>query len=136
MADIALAMANLAKSIVNEFHNIVTHANQALAKVSQAISFLQVIGMIVIIGRCIFAAITFIIEFFTWIFYFLKWLILPWPQNFLSPKRDDVNKKAGFIFGISDLVINRANIVRDAAIGNPYKKRTCVAPIVPSCSVR
>lgn len=97
MADIALAMANLAKSIVNEFHNIVTHANQALAKVSQAISFLQVIGMVVIIGRCIFAGITFVVEFFTWIFYFLKWLILPWPQNFLSPKRDDVNKKAGFI---------------------------------------
>jgi len=81
----------------NKITGIISEIQQQITKVMQMISFLEVIGMIVIIGKCIFAAFNFVIQFFIWIFYFLKWLILPWPNDFLTPHRDDVNIDAGFI---------------------------------------
>jgi hypothetical protein len=83
-------------SIFNKVTGIISEIQGMVTRIMQAISFLQVIGMIVIIGRCIFSAITFVVEFFIWIFYFLKWLILPWPDGFMNPRREDVNIEAGF----------------------------------------
>lgn len=88
---------NFILNTFNKISGIVTQNNGILSAVKQAVSFIEVIGMIVIIGKCIFAAFTFIVEFFIWIFNFLKWLILPWPSNFLTPEREDVNVEAGFI---------------------------------------
>ena len=91
------ALPTFIGEIFNKFTGIINGIQQQLTKVMQVMSFLEVIGIIVIIGKCIFAAFTFIVEFCIWIFYFLKWLILPWPSNFLTPERDDVNVEAGFV---------------------------------------
>jgi len=94
-ADI-LAPAILANTIKEDITGVMSFVNQIVTKITQVAYFAEIIGMIVIIGKCVFAAIKFIVEFFKWIFYFMKWLILPWPKNFLTPHRDDVNKQAGF----------------------------------------
>ena len=44
--------------------------------------------------------------------------------------------KFKFIEGNTEPVTKIAMSVNNNAKGNPYKKRTCVAPRVPSCSVR
>jgi hypothetical protein len=94
----------LSNSIIGAINSVMGFAQGIVNEIQSAMKFIvslayfgQIIMMVVIIGRCIFAAFRFIIEFFIWIFDFLKWLILPWPNNLMNPRRDDVNKKAGFI---------------------------------------
>jgi hypothetical protein len=94
----------LSNSIIGAINSVMSFVQGIVNEIQSAMKFIvslsyfgQIIMMVVIIGRCIFAAFQFVIEFCIWIFDFLKWMILPWPSNLMNPRRDDVNKKAGFI---------------------------------------
>jgi hypothetical protein len=94
----------LAQSVISAVNSVMGFAQGIISEIKSAMQFLtsfaylgQIIMMVVIIGRCIFAFLKFVISFFMWIFEFLTWLILPWPNNLMNPRRDDVNKQSGFI---------------------------------------
>jgi hypothetical protein len=75
---------------------------QALTSIFSAITsstFIQIIAMIVILGKCIFLGINFFIQSIMWFFSkFIPWLFGPWPkQVFSKPKASDVSVRAGFI---------------------------------------
>jgi len=57
----------------------------------------NMIAIMIIIGKCIFSAIMFVVEFFIWIFEFLVWLIMPFPLDVMTPKQGDEKIPAGFI---------------------------------------
>jgi len=57
----------------------------------------NMIAIMIIIGKCIFSAIMFVVEFFIWIFEFLVWLIMPFPLDVMTPKHGDEKIRAGFI---------------------------------------
>lgn len=57
----------------------------------------NMIAIMIIIGKCIFSAIMFVVEFFIWIFEFLVWLIMPFPLDLMTPKQGDEKIPAGFI---------------------------------------
>ena len=74
----------LANSIMGAVNSVMSFMQGIVNEIQSAMKFIvslsyfgQIIMMVVIIGRCIFAAFQFVIEFCIWIFDFLKWLILP-----------------------------------------------------------
>ena len=80
--------------------NIMSVVSKVMGEVNNILSksmFMGIIGMIVIIGKCVFAAFNFFIKFFVWIGYLIVWIFFPWPENFLIPKRGDNKVHAGFI---------------------------------------
>jgi hypothetical protein len=97
MAADVLAPIILVEEVKTEIQQSISFVDQMISKMMSVAYFTEIIGIIVMIGLCVYHAFSFFIEFFTWIFYFLKWLILPWPADFLNPHKDDVNIKAGFI---------------------------------------
>jgi len=69
--------------------------------------FLQIIAIVIIIGKCIFSAFNFFIQFIIWSFKdFILWMFIgktgggkdgkAW-QNIMTPKRDDEKVKACFL---------------------------------------
>jgi hypothetical protein len=97
MAEIPLLMFNITQTVMSFMESVTGVIQGAMSTIMSVSYFVQIIMMVVIIGRCIFAAFNFIIQFFIWVFDFLKWLILPWPKNLMNPRREDVNVEAGFI---------------------------------------
>jgi len=97
MADIPLVLMNIADTMMSFMEGVMGIVEGAMNMIMSVSYYIEIIMFIVIIGRCVFAAFQFIIEFCTWIFSFLTWLILPWPSDFMDPHRDDINIEAGFI---------------------------------------
>jgi hypothetical protein len=82
---------NLAQQFVGQLKT-------TFSSVKSASSFLAVIGMIVIIGKCIFSFINFFISFLIWQFKdFILWLFTPFPTGLFSFKRGDEKMKAGLL---------------------------------------
>jgi len=61
------------------------------------LKFLQVIAFIVIIGKCFFKFISFIIAWIMWVIKFIPWLFLPWPNDLFNPGKRDSKKLAGLL---------------------------------------
>lgn len=91
MAEIPLILINTA------FTQMGNAFNQVFSAMTSS-SMLQIIGIVIIIGKCIFLAFNFFITAVTWFFsQFIPWLFKPWPPNFLTPKHGDKKYFAGFI---------------------------------------
>jgi len=75
--------------------------------IKSSISFLAVIGMIVIIGKCIFSAFNFVIKFCIWLFKdFILWLVTyPVGTIVFVPKRGEEKVRAGFIWWLIRYII-------------------------------
>jgi len=85
-----------ASELINGINVVINQITGTISKIMNSMSFIQVIGIIVMIGKCVFAAFSFVIQFTMWIFDFLKWLIIPWPSGFLDPKKSDLGEEVGF----------------------------------------
>jgi hypothetical protein len=60
--------------------------------------FFQIIMIIIIIGKCIFLALTFGIKAFMFFFTgFIPWLFTPWPKDYFNPKKNDETVAVGLI---------------------------------------
>jgi len=79
------------------FSSIFDQVNQIVSTVSQVISAIEIIGFIVIIGKCIFAAFNLVWALLQWFGYFMKWLFDPWPPHFMTPQIGDEEQYVGFI---------------------------------------
>ena len=84
------ALPTFITSIVDQFNGII-------GNLTQVISAIEIIALIVIIGKCIFAAFNLVWSLLQWFGYFVVWLFTPWPKNFMSPKIGDDQIEAGFI---------------------------------------
>lgn len=96
MAD-PLSVPTFIQSVTGVINDVTAQFKSIMNQIMSVTYYVQIISLIVMIGLCAFKFATFVVEFCIWIFYFLKWLILPWPSNFLTPKKNDVNVTAGFI---------------------------------------
>ena len=79
--------------------DVIGMMNQALTQIGNLfnkLKFLQIIGFIVIIGKCIFKFLQFVIDFGKWSFDFIKWLFIPWPAHLMNPGKRDSKVEAGF----------------------------------------
>lgn len=86
-------------TINSSLGNVIGSINTGLAQVGNFLNklkFLELIAFVVIIGKCLFKFLTFIIEFGLWIFDFLQWLVLPWPSGLMNPGKKDSTMEAGF----------------------------------------
>ena len=86
-------------TINSSLGNVIGAINTGLAQVGNFLNklkFLELIAFVVIIGKCLFKLLTFIIELATWTFDFLKWLVVPWPGDLMNPGKKDSNVEAGF----------------------------------------
>ena len=97
MAELPFIMINIADTMMSFMEGIMGVVQGAMNQIMSVSYYVEIIMMVVIIGRCVFSAFRFVVEFFIWIFRFLTLLIIPWPKNFMNPHREDVNVKAGFI---------------------------------------
>lgn len=100
---------------MNLAQEFVSQIKDAFGQVKSAVSFLQVIGMVVIIGKCAFSAFWFVIQFCVWLFKdFIMWLVsYPVGTVPLVPKRGEENIRAGFIWWlIRYIVVMIMKIVR------------------------
>jgi hypothetical protein len=71
--------------------------NQVFEMISSSF-FLQIIMIVIIIGKCIFLALRFAIEVFLFFFMgFIPWFFSPWPADVFSPKKGDEFQTAGFV---------------------------------------
>lgn len=94
----ALAVPNV---IMSQIGNIFTTIGDFINKYMM----FGIIAIILIIGKCIFLAVIFVVEFFIWIFDFLVWLIMPFPKDLMKPKQGDVKIQAGFIWWLIRYII-------------------------------
>jgi len=86
----AMAMPGL---VMSQIGNVFTQIGDFMGQLMR----FNIIAIIIIIGKCIFSAIMFVVEFFIWIFEFLVWLIMPFPLDVMKPKQGDEKIPAGFI---------------------------------------
>ena len=86
----AMAMPGL---VMSQIGNVFTQISDFMGQMMR----FNIIAIIIIIGKCIFSAIMFVVEFFIWIFEFLVWLIMPFPLDLMTPKQGDEKIPAGFI---------------------------------------
>ena len=86
----AMAMPGL---VMSQIGNVFTQIGDFMGQLMR----FNIIAIIIIIGKCIFSAIMFVVEFFIWIFEFLVWLIMPFPLDVMKPKQGDEKIEAGFI---------------------------------------
>lgn len=94
----ALAVPNV---MMSQIGNIFTTIGDFINKYM----LFGIIAIILIIGKCIFLAVIFVVEFFIWIFDFLVWLIMPFPKDLMTPKQGDVKIKVGFIWWLIRYII-------------------------------
>ena len=94
----ALALPGL---IMSQIGNVFTQIGDFVSKYMM----FNIIGIVIIIGKCIFAAIMFVVAFFIWIFSFILWLIMPFPKQLMMPKRGDEKEDAGFIWWLIRYII-------------------------------
>jgi len=94
----AMAMPGL---IMSQVGNIMTQIGDFISK----FMFIQTIAIIVIIGKCIFSAIMFVVDLIMWIFYFVVWLVYPFPLELMNPKKGDEKISAGFTWWLIRYII-------------------------------
>jgi hypothetical protein len=76
---------------------ILTDLNEIIGNLMSMVSAIEIIGIIIIIGKCLFAAFNLIWSLLQWFWYFLIWLFTPWPKHFMTPHVGDDQVQAGFI---------------------------------------
>ena len=105
IADVGTAQNSIFTIIGNVFNQIFSMMTSA--------SFLQVIGFLVIIGKCIFLGIAFVVEMFEWFFMsFIPWIFGPWHPDFLDMNKDVSDKESGFIpWGIRYVLVIATRIM-------------------------
>lgn len=82
----------------NTIFTVIGNIFNQLFSMMTSMSFLQVIGFIIIIGKCIFLGISFVVQMVTWFFsIFIPWLFGPWHPEFLDPTFDCSEQTSGFI---------------------------------------
>ena len=94
----AMAMPGL---FMSQIGNIFTQIGDFMGQLMR----FNIIAIIIIVGKCIFSAIMFVVEFFIWIFEFLVWLIMPFPLDLMTPKQGDEKIQAGFIWWLVRYII-------------------------------
>ncbi len=97
MAD-AMAIPNM---IMSQLGNVFTQIGDLIGKYMM----FNIIGIVIIIGKCIFSAIMFAVEFFIWIFYFFIWLVYPFPLDLMKPKQGDEKDPAGLVWWLIRYII-------------------------------
>jgi hypothetical protein len=97
MAD-AMAIPNM---VMSQIGNVFTQIGDFVGKYMM----FEIIAIVIIIGKCIFSAIMFVVEFFIWIFEFLVWLIMPFPLDLMTPKHGDEQVSSGFIWWLVRYII-------------------------------
>jgi len=94
----AMALPNM---IMSQIGNVFTQIGDFIGKYMM----FEIIAIVIIIGKCIFSAIMFVVEFVIWIFEFLIWLIMPFPLDLMTPKQGDEKVPAGFIWWLVRYII-------------------------------
>jgi hypothetical protein len=94
-----------AMAIPNLFMSQIGNLFTSLGNFVQQFMSFEIIGFLLIIGKCIFAGIMFVVQFWIWIFYFLLWLIYPPPKNLKEPKPGDKGNPVGFIWWLVRYII-------------------------------
>jgi hypothetical protein len=87
-------------SVNSMLGNIIGMMGNALTQIGNLLNklrFLELIAFVVIIGKCLFKLLTFVIDLGRWTFDFLQWLVLPWPASLMTPGKKDSTAQAGFI---------------------------------------
>ena len=108
------SFANLIESTIGVMTS--TFGN-LLSQIGQMIStsfFFEIIGIIILIGKCIFLAITFAIKAFMFFFTgFIPWMFTPWPKDFFNPKKQDQTLSVGFVpYIIRYIVVIAIGVIR------------------------
>jgi hypothetical protein len=86
-------------TIMNGAIGMITQALTQIGNLLNKLKFLQIIGFIVIIGKCFFKFLTFIIKFVLWVVDFIKWLFVPWPNSLMNPAKKIQNSRPDFFRG-------------------------------------
>jgi hypothetical protein len=87
--------------VMNQLGNVISQIGNFVSKYMM----FNIIGIVIIIGKCIFAAISFFIALMIWLFSFVLWLVYPFPLDLMTPKRGDESKEAGFIWWLVRYII-------------------------------
>ena len=95
----------LIQSTLGNLNSISGNLFSELTSVISNSFFLQIIAIVIIIGKCIFLAINFAVKAFLWFFTgFIPWIFTPWPTpngkpngNIFKPEKNDTRVEVGFI---------------------------------------
>ena len=71
------------------YGNVIGMFNTALAQLASILNkmrFMALIAFIIAIGKCFFKWLGAIVDFWMWVFDFLKWLFVPWPPGLFDFK--------------------------------------------------
>jgi hypothetical protein len=94
MSGIIADMMAIPINIVSMFGQITSF----LGNIMSNMFFIEIIMMIIILGRCIFLGIMFIVKFLEWFFVdFILWAFVTNWQPIMNPKRDDGKHKVNFL---------------------------------------
>lgn len=90
---------------ITNFGTIINKITTEIGNMIQKFMIFEVIAIVIIIGKCIFAAIMFVVQLCIWLFYFVLWLVYPFPLDLMTPKRGDESHPAGFTWWLIRYII-------------------------------